>query len=127
MRQPLSRDPRHRPRAAEFLRGFAILAALSALALPTDAPAHGPEGATSPPRPRVYTSIRQPDYSAFQAPGSYHGHPRHGLELSASWDRTYPPYGQGLGFGTGFPGPAPGFGLPFAPWPLSNVDIEVSE
>ncbi len=72
---------------------------------------------------RRYDSHRQPGNHAFEGPGSWHGHPRHGFEIGTHWDRTWPPNGH-----PGFAAPgACAVGVPCGnvPWPLSNLDIEV--
>lgn len=81
---------------------------------------------------RNYTSHRQPGNTALETPGAWHGNPRHGFEVGAHWDRTWPPNGHpGFAAGAG-PGHARRHGFHAgalrcgnAPWPLSNLDIEV--
>lgn len=74
---------------------------------------------------RSYTSHRQPGNHAFETPGGWHGHPRHGFEVGAHWDRTWPPALPLQGPGGG----ALRCGAPWrcgnASWPLGNLDIEV--
>lgn len=103
-----------------FLSRSVILAA--ALALPFVASA----GSDDPSiHGRNYTSHRQPGNTAFETPGAFHGNPRHGFEVGAHWDRTWPPNGF-PGFANGAGGCAGPVLCGNAPWPLSNLDIEVN-
>jgi hypothetical protein len=86
---------------------------------------------------RNYTSHRTPGNHAFETPGGFHGHPRHGFEVGAHWDRSWPPAlpaTSGAGFVAGFRSGRCGVpwqcgNVPWqggnVPWPLSNLDIEV--
>ena len=73
---------------------------------------------------RNYTSHRTPGNHAFETPGGFHGHPRHGFEVGAHWDRTWPPALPLMTPGGAY-APYGLYGRGNAPWPLGNLDIEV--
>lgn len=98
---------------------------VSAWLMPLPTRAEDKDGSNRSIHGRAYTSHRTPGNTAFEGPGSWHGHPRHGFELGAHWDRRYPPNGTPyLGNGVSGTRCAPPLRCG-APWPLSNLDIEV--
>ena len=102
------------------------LAAAPAKAAPPEVSVQPEPPAQQTVRGKVYASHQAPGTYAFETPDAWHGHPRHGLELGAHWDRTWPPHGTAYtGYGPRAPWPA-AYPYGLAPWPLSNLDIEVN-